>query len=160
MGPISAVNVSGAGGASSLQSNTNPAPSAPVGNDASAARIGSSGSVVGSQALMSLHSAVSQLLQSVGGGAENDKLLRLLIVALILLALLEQQDNGVPGGQTLGQLGAGAGDRSQFVGIFSSSTTISIQQSSTSIVLATGNETLTAGGEMIQNTGGELDLSI
>ncbi|MBU0719083.1 MAG: hypothetical protein KJ749_12600, partial [Planctomycetes bacterium] len=79
----------------------------------------------------------------------NDKVLRALLVALILLSLLAQQQND-EGATTplLSQLGNRTSDQSQYIGIFTSSTTISIEQSSTTVVF-TGNN-----GDASQTMGG------
>ena len=97
-------------------------------------------------------------MQSIGGNSEADKLLQFLIAAMILMALLDsQQDSGE---QTMNQLAGGAGDRSQYIGIFSSSTTISIQQTTTSIVAGTGAGAFDTGGNTPSGTGGELDMTV
>ena len=157
MGPILPVDAGSVQGTSSLQpslSTTSPSGgAAPAGLNAFRA-------VGTSQAVTNLQMAVTQLLQSAGGAAETDKLLRLLIVALILMSLLEQmeKDDGASG-QSLAKLSNGGGDRSQFVGIYTSSTTISIQQSTTTVIMGSGFDSGGAAGDAAQDTGGRVDVS-
>ncbi len=161
MGPIMPVNDGSAGGVSG------PQPGQIIGGPGSAAGVSSGrsaetvGGAAGLDARDSINSSVSQLLQSVGGGLENDQLLKLLIAALILMALLQQQQESTAGLENLTRQGAGGaggtGD-SQFIGIYSSSTTISIQQSTTSVFLGTGADLFGSAGGPSETTGGQLDL--
>jgi hypothetical protein len=87
--------------------------------------------------LANVSAAVSELFKAIGGSVENDQTLRLLIVLLILMALLQKpQTDGATANTALDQLGNGANGGSQFISMVSSSTTIAIQQSSTTIVSA------------------------
>ena len=157
MGPILPVDAGSVQGSSGLQPNL---PTVSISVGASPGSLDYSSAVGRSQAMTNLQTAVTQLLQSGGGAAETDKLLRLLIVALILMSLLEQMEKGGgAAGQSLAKLGNGGGDRSQYVGIYTSSTTISIQQSTTSIVMGSGIDPSAAGGDAAQDTGGRLDAS-
>ena len=109
-----------------------------------------------SLAILSVQNAVTQLLQSVGGGIENDKVLRTLLVALILLSLLaEQQNSEGATSPLLSQLGNRTSDQSQYIGIFTSSTTISIEQSTTTVVFTGSNvdASQTTGGEPQADSG-------
>ena len=162
MGPVPAVNIGSPGGAAGLGSTASTIETTPAYGSTATAGVSSSSSLGASQAAMRVPSAVAQLLHSIGGGIENDKLLKLLITALILLALLEQQQEDLAAaGRTLAQLGARTGDQSQFIGIFSSSTTISIQQTTSTVVFGTGAEALNIGdGGASADTGGHLNLAI
>jgi len=76
---------------------------------------------------------VARMLQSVGGGVENNDLLKLLIAAMILLALLNESDAPQPQSQgALQGLGGGSADRAAYVGIFSSSSSVVLQQTTMS----------------------------
>ena len=88
------------------------------------------------RAIMNLSSAVSQLLQAVGGGVENDKALRMLIALMILLALLnEMQAPDTTASRGLGRSAAGGRPLALFGS--SSSSFIAIQQTSTTIAIGT-----------------------
>ena len=163
MGPVPAVNIGSTGGAAGLGSTAAIIEPSSAYGSANTAGLAPSGATGVSQAAMRVPSAVTQLLQSIGGGIENNKLLRLLITALILLALLEQQQEDLASaGKALAQLGARAGDQSQFIGIFSSSTTISIQQTTTTVMFNTGGSAAlnTGNGGTSPESGGQLNLAI
>ena len=66
-----------------------------------------SGGIGSTQGVVDVNSAVTELLQSVGGGVEDDKLLRMLIVLMILLALFENQQTHPAGSNDA--LGAASG---------------------------------------------------
>ncbi len=100
-------------------------------------------------------SAVTELLQSVGGGVEDDGLLRLLITLMILMAQLDNQQSQLnDGGNALRALGGGNSGGGQTLSIYSSSTTISIQHTQTSIFLSGAFAT---GGDAVAESGGSLD---
>ena len=163
MGPISAVNVGSTSGAAGVGSTASTIEPTQAFGSTGTAGLAPSDALGASQAAMRVPSAVAQLLQSIGGGIENDKLLKLLITALILLTLLEQQQEDLASaGKALAQLGARSGDQSQFIGIFTSSTTISIQQTTTTVMFGTGgSEALnTGGGGTSPESGGQLNLAI
>ena len=111
-------------------------------------------------AITQIHSAVSQLLQSVGGGVENDKMLRMLIALLILLALLDNSQPQAEGAQNaLAQLGSRGNGQSQFLYAYTSSTTISFEYTTTTWVA--GNlSSYDAGGstEQLQPQGASVDI--
>ena len=163
MGPIPSINIGSAGGTSSPQ----PMPDT-VRGAATPGAATNEGAVASSNvssraiAMTKVHSEVAQLLQSVGGGVENNQLLRLLIAAMILLALLTGSENeGQTENQSLSSLGARGADRSQYVGIFASSTTITIEQTSVTAVAfngpaASGATTDTAAPQ----SGDQIDLSV
>ena len=99
---------------------------------------GASQTVSTSQSVTQVFSAVSEMLQSVGGGVENDKTLRMLIALLILLAMLENQNDAMKGAsEALRTIGSGSGSRGAYFASYSSSvTTISIEQSYSSVVIS------------------------
>ncbi|MCO6438990.1 MAG: hypothetical protein J5J06_18000 [Phycisphaerae bacterium] len=116
----------------------------------------SSGSQV--SGLNQISNAIGQMLQSVGGGLENDQMLRAVIGMIILMAVIEQllgnqQDQGQ---QALAQLGgnnSGAG-----TSLFISSTSVSIDYSSTTIVYGAGQSADTGTGDAGQS-GQSIDLA-
>src|SRR3972149_12035654 len=74
--------------------------------------------------LINLGNQISQLLQGIGGGVENNKTLQLLIGLLILLTLLEgSSKGGGPAADALSGLG-GAGGRGNYVNFEASTTSI------------------------------------
>ena len=110
-----------------------------------------------SQSVTAINSMVADLLQSVGGGVENDRMLRMMIVLLILLALMQnQQGNSDQTSAMLQALNGGGnnGESIQMISLYSSSTTISIQHSITTTM--TGGTSYT-GGES-QETPTQLDV--
>lgn len=154
MGPISSVDI----GSARSPYNLGQIPDDPSGAARGSAPAG--GVPGNSSAIMNVGPAVSQLLQSIGGGAENDKTLRMLIVLMILLALLDNsQANDASTGNALNQLANSGSGRSQFFGIFSSSTTIEIHQTSTTIVGSTMDNVASVSSSEQPTQGGQVDLS-
>lgn len=89
--------------------------------------------------LSQINQAVSQMLEGVGGGGlENNQMVRALIGMIILLALIEQLLGGGSGqdsGQNeLDRLGGGLGGSGESASLFHSSTSVSIEYTSTTIV--------------------------
>ena len=112
-------------------------------------------------AISLVHSAVSEMLQSIGGGLEDDKTLRMLIALIILLALLESSQASVASSRNaLASLGTGRMGQPLWVGAYYSSTTITIQQTTATMFLQTGEGyALGANGEPVASPGGHLDVS-
>jgi hypothetical protein len=110
-----------------------------------------------SNAVSSLHinAAVSQLLQGIGGGAENNKTLQMLIALLILVALLDSSQQPTASAGSLDALASGIG-QGGYSGFSMSSTTITIEQSSM-IYRSSGAESLGAA-ENPAAPGSRLDL--
>ncbi len=138
MGPIS-----GIGGGAGFQpwdiqpSRPAAADSLRGAGDAGVLGSGVSGRTNAAQGAANVFAAVTELLNSIGGGVQDDELLRLLIVLMVLMAQLENQQNQLAGGgDPLGALGGGNGGTGQTISIYSSSTTISIQQTETTIFLS------------------------
>ncbi len=134
MGPIASIDIAAS------RSPDNAGPILNSGNtaraDASQATdgLGSSRGPGAPIAITQLHTAVSQLLQSVGGGLEDDKVLQMLIALIILLALLrESQGASASPPNALAPL-ATRGGPTQFVSFYSSSTTIVVEQTTTTMV--------------------------
>lgn len=153
MDPISAVSTGSANASSALRPASD---RAVVGG-----QVGANQAIGGSsmQAIGQVFSEVTDLLRSIGGGVENDKLLRMLVALMIIMALLDRGSGTGDSTQGAGApLDAGGDGRSQYVGIFSSSTTISIQQTSTTVVMGAGAEGFDAsdGGDA---SGGRLDVA-
>ena len=160
MGPILPVDTGSVRGSSGILPGLTTTSSAAGTTMAASAGLNPSSTLSTSRAVTELQSAVTQLLQSAGGATQNDKLLRLLIVALILMSLLQQmEEDGDASRQTLGKLGSGSGDRAQFIGIYTSSTTISIQQTSTTLIMGSGFDALGATGDAAQGSNGQIDVS-
>ncbi|UCE61677.1 MAG: hypothetical protein JSU63_07995 [Phycisphaerales bacterium] len=161
MGPLPGINHGIAGSLSYTSSVGITAENVPQLTDNSGAiGAGSAGTSV-SRSITSINTMVTDLLQSVGGGAENDKILRMMIVLLILLALLQNQEGN--SGQTsdiLQSLNGGNnnnGENIHIVSLYSSSTTISIQQSTTTMMVGGAFDT---GGVETQGTEGQLDVVV
>ena len=96
------------------------------------------------------------MLQSIGGGVENDRLLRLLIALMILMALFEnQQERQLAGAEALQTLGTNGGG-GQSISIYSSSTSISIEQTQTTIIWS---DTYGSNGGSQADPGGSLDVA-
>ena len=167
MGPVSAVNVGSAGAGASLRPVSGNATSASaVSGTAGNVDALSAGQAGLTEALRRVFTEVSNLLQSIGGGLENDAMLRNLIALLIILALLERMGTGSQGVRGNGLLEGGGGN-SQYIGVFTSSTTISIQQSSTMVFMAEGMNAFGAGagagadgGAGGEDIGGRMDFSV
>ena len=144
MGPISQVNIGAAGGLAGVAS----APSRPtdvLGMDAgrAAAKPAPSSGAANSDAIAALCSALSDPLQGVGGGLENDRVLRMMIALIILLALLQStQGNGASEGN-------------------SSSTTITLEQTTTTISLqSVESYSLASDSDTSGSRGDQIDLSV
>ena len=113
-------------------------------------------SLAGAISGLEINAAVSQLLQSVGGGLETNKTLQMLIALLILVTLLQGSRDG---GSTAGDLDSlarrGTGG---YLGIAMSSTTITVEQ--TSILYTASMAQSSAGTEDAESgRGGRLDLA-
>lgn len=107
-----------------------------------------------------VHQSVSQLLSTIGGGAEQDQLLRTLIMLMIILSLLTgSQGKEETGARSLRQLGSQGGNPSLYVGIFSSSTTITIQQTTT-IISPDVMGAFGSSGGADQASGGRVDTTV
>ena len=108
--------------------------------------------------LINLGNQISQLLQGIGGGVENNKTLLLLIGLLILLTLLEGSSKG--GGsaaEALNGLG-GAGSRGTYINFEASTTSITIEHTSMTMP-ASAIETMAASEANGQSQGHKIDLA-
>ncbi len=138
MGPISGIG----GGAGFQPLDIQPSRPAAADSLRGAGDVGAVGSGASSgtnapQGAADMFAAVTELLNSIGGGVQDDELLRLLIVLMVLMAMLENQQNqSAGGGDPLRALGGSNGETGQTISIYSSSTTISIQQTETTIFLS------------------------
>lgn len=118
------------------------------------------GVLSGSQSITNVFAAVSTMMQSIGGGVENNRLMRMLIALMIILSLLQgqQEAQSQTGGNELAQLGNGANRSFSYIGIFSSSTTIIFQQTTTEVSLSSYEQY--AANEPVQTApGSQVDLS-
>ncbi len=161
MGPIPPVNVGSAGSAGGARPVLNQAGSTSrAGTALGGAQLTASPTPGDAMALTRIHAAVSQLLQSIGGGAENDKILRMLIALIILLALLKDPQGEAASTNNALTLPAGRGGQYQFVGFYSSSTTITIEQTTTTMVFqAMDTYASASGGDQVQPRGDQLDVA-
>lgn len=116
-----------------------------------------------STATSQLQDAVSAFLGSLGGAVGDDQQLQMLMALLILIAILNstQSNAGPTSGplEQLEQLAAGTRGQGVYAAMYSSSTTITIEQSTTTIVsgLSAGaNSDATQGGSEL---GGRIDVA-
>jgi len=158
MGPVPPVSVGSSG--ASLASR-------PIADYTSAARgVGAGGLGLGSLQASTLTSSVAQvsaavgeLLKAIGGGVENDQALRMLVVLFILMALLEKpQVHDGAANAALQQLGNTGNAGTRFVSLSSSSTTIEIQQSSTTVVYGSVEGQSAPSKTGVSPPGGEIDV--
>ncbi len=155
MNPVQPVS-GGIGGAQQVTSVQSPASAQPAAGMSSASSISAT-----SVNITMVHSQVDALLNSIGGGMENNKLLRMMIGLLIMQALLsneqEQQQAAVTG--LLDSLGMGAADRQSSVGIHSATNVVQIQQQS--VTLSTSQAVVGSTGAEgdPQDSGSQIDLS-
>ncbi len=109
-------------------------------------------------AVTQIHSAVSQMLQSVGGGVENDKMLQMLIALMILLALLEEmQKPDTAARDALAQLGNRGNGQAQFMSTYASSTTVSFEYTTTTVVFGSADAHFTGSGDQPLPHGNQVD---
>lgn len=124
---------------------------------------GAAGVTGDTTAIMNFASQVTQMLSSIGGGLENDKMLRMMIGLLILMALLNEQQGGGSQGNGaqaagLGLPQSGGGDQTLLYQSYSA-TSISIQQTSiTNVAYGSADAFTSAGADPY--SGGQLDLTI
>lgn len=110
-------------------------------------------------AVTQIHSAVSQMLRSVGGGVENDKMLQMLIALMILLALLEEmQKPDTAARDALAELAKRGDPQAQFMSAYTSSTTISLEYTTTTVVFGSGDPYFTDSGKAPVPEGGTVDM--
>ncbi|MCH8149628.1 MAG: hypothetical protein IH987_16855, partial [Planctomycetes bacterium] len=121
MGPILSVSLNPAEQNANVLGAANVAGTAQAGG---ASPTTAGGVLIGSQSVFNVFAAVSTMMQSIGGGVENDRLMRMLIALMIIMSLLREQQEGQSqsGGNQLALLGNGANSNSSYIGIFSSST--------------------------------------
>ena len=159
MGPISAVNVNPT--AASFQASPATRPAADAAGSGSAAggvQIASASVVSSSLSITNVHNAVGSLLQSIDADLANNKMLRMLIGLMILLALLQNsQSKGEEAGQELGN--PGSASRTQFLGVFSSSTTVQIQQSVSTALAVEVTGAFGSSASQPESSGGQVDVS-
>jgi hypothetical protein len=161
MDPISPINIGGSrplvGTGPTLDSSRTARPDTGL----NATSLSSSRGASDPAAATQMASAITQLLQNIGGGLENDKMLRMLIGLIILMALLKEWFGGQESPQNaLSQLGTG-GDQPQCSGAYSSSTTIMFEQTTTTIVMQSLDVYgAAADGNQAASKGGRLDVAV
>ena len=158
MGLISSVSLNPVGGNAEIQGAANVASAAQAG---ATSQTTAAGVLTGSQSITNVFAAVSTMMQSIGGGVENDRMMRMLIALMIILSLLQNQQEaqGRSGGNELAQLGNGANSSSSYIGIFTSSTTIIFQQTTTVVSLGR-SEQYAATEQVLTTPGSQVDLSV
>ena len=153
MGPISAV---GAGSARPPYALTQPSMD-PVGLSGRPSASAGLSPSRGSEAIAQLFSAVSQLLNGTGN-LDTQQTMQLLIALMILMALL--RDSGEQQAQSFNALSP-QGNGAQGMQLFSfssSSTTLSIEQSSTTVIWAGTGDYSGQASAAPQATGSNVDL--
>jgi hypothetical protein len=116
------------------------------------------GSHVAPSGLSGVTTAVSEMLSSIGGGLENDQMLKALIALMIIAAMLQQMLEGESSAeQGLRALGSRRGHNAA-EGMASSASFVSIQYTSMSVSMTSFNQ---QGGDVSagQELGGELDIA-
>ena len=156
MGPIPPINLGSTSNMAPIRSASTPA-GAGVGAPAGTP---TAGVVGGGSAITSLVSQVSQLLSSLGGGLQNDKMMRLLIALIILMAILNdqsgQEDQQAPSLSLLGQNGGG---QPFLIHQSYSMISISIEQTSVTTTVYGDAAAFDSMGSQGSNSGGLIDLS-
>lgn len=104
-----------------------------------------------------VQSAVTSMLQNVGGGLENNDMLKALIALILIAALLQESLKGGGGsGDSLGALGNGRGDPTQFM---STSSSFSSFESTTTAYESTSVTATDAGVAGGTELGGRMDVT-
>jgi len=144
MGPIQPVHLGGSTGAAGVNNITQAgAPTSPGAGQL--------------QRVTNVGMAVSNMLQSIGGGVENDQMLKALIALMIIAALLQETlDGGQSSHESLRSLGNGRGDAMN--GLAMNASFVSIEYTSISINSTTLSQTAT-GAETGGQLGGKIDVA-
>lgn len=159
MEPIPPINTAASRPPAGLGSSLGPSGSGSAEATASLAQLNGATGTSSTTAITQIHQAVTQMLQSVGGGVEDDKVLKMLIGLLILLALLQEWYGATESPQdALARLGEGTG-QSGAASLYFSSTTITLEQTTTTVVLQTQGAYGNAGGEQEASKGGQVDVA-
>lgn len=159
MGPISAVNVNPTTASFGASPATQPkADAAGGGSAAGGVQIASTSVISSSLSITNVHNAVGSLLQSIDADLANNKMLRMLIGLMILLAML-QNSQSQGGGAGKGLENPGSAGRTQFLGVFSSSTTVQIQQSVSTSLAVEVTGAFGSSASQPESCGGQVDVS-
>lgn len=149
--PIQPMIIGPSGGAGSVS----PAQGSTGGSGATAAV----SSTMAGQSLQisNVNISVGQMLQGIGGGVENDKILQMLIALMILMALLQnlQQQQG---GSSQGSSSGSGLDASQFLGQTMSSSSMTFEQSTITLSSMTVTGAYQTTGEQPQTSGQQIDV--
>ncbi len=159
MGPISSIGA-GAPRPATFATTGQTGASSGAGALSNRGTLGPSQGLSTALAMSRVQTAVSEMLRNVGGGVESNKALQMLIALVILLALMESSQNAAASsGSGLEQLGAGRGSGAEFISLYSSSTTITFEQSTTTLTVGSvdGLNAL-SGGEGMQSQGSQVDI--
>lgn len=133
-----------------------------LGSTQGLAASGGTRSAEGSSALLRLQETLTGMVDQLGLDARSKELLHLLIGLIILMALLNSTQNGAGGlaGQGSGELPSSASGATPFISLVSTTTTISIEQTSTVITMGTtGNLSDTFNPSTTDSFGGRVDLT-
>ena len=161
MGPIQPVNttVSGTQHTPVTQpAQANPAPTAAT---TPASGSASSVSMVSSVNTTAIYAQVDQMLAAVGGGVQDNQLLRM-IIGLLILQVLMGADGGnqqTGAGALLGMLGlAGAGREAQVATLHSATNVVQVEQQSTLLTTSQAVLSPTATEGDPNDPGSQVDL--
>jgi len=108
-----------------------------------------------------LTSTLSQLLQGAGSGLDGGQSLKALFTLLVILALFQQLEQNTSGGQdAMKQLDSGMKGRNQSIEMYSSTTSITFEQTTTMISLGNADvSNAIGGGSNAGATGQNIDVA-
>lgn len=114
----------------------------------------------GPRGIEALQEMLAQVLEDFEAGLDNGDILQALISLIILLAMLQMLQPGSQGSEDpLESLGAGGSGQPSALIAYTSSTTITIEQTTTIIAWGTSDDLNAAfGGEPMSSVGSRLDL--
>ena len=107
---------------------------------------------------MGVSSSVSQLLSSIGGGVQGNKMLEMMIALLIIMSLLEQQKQGGGGGSDALSKLSGLGSGMSSSNISYSSTVVTTQSASLTYTQLQVNQ-ISGGNEAGGTTQPQIDTT-
>lgn len=161
MGPIQPVGTNITGTAQTPATNATPASPAPTAATTKAADSATSVSLVSSVNTTAIYSQVDTMLAAVGGGVQDNQLLRM-IIGLLILQVLMGGDGGsqqAGAGALLSMLGlAGADRQAQVATLHSATNLVQIEQQSATLVTSQAVLSPTATEGDPDNPGSHVDL--
>ena len=97
---------------------------------------------------------------AVGSGMDGNQTLKTLFALMIILALLQDMEKNSASGQgALEQLGSGLNGRSQYIEMYSSTTSITIEQTTTTVAVGNVDALTASGGDASAGQGGSIDVA-